>query len=222
MPVELCGSYLLFGALALGGDNSRLRLLTLTAATLACQVLRPVYTPFFCGALLAELLHRLPGRRGFAYDLAGAALLAVAWGGSVCFRGRWLVLTAGAVVLAALLSPTFQRLLRCRLSLWLGAISFPLYLVHAFVLYGPACWLTARLHEAGATVPQLFSVVPAATVAMSLLLASLMRPIEDLAQAVAHRVGAAAVSLRMGAVWPRRSPGRIPSATWAGGDRLAS
>lgn len=212
MPVELCGSFLLFGTLAIAGDNRRLRTICFITALIFSQILRPIYAPFFCGAILAQLLHTAPSTGSILLrNIAGLVLFAAAWCESAFFRDRFIIVGATMLVAATMLSPLLQSALRFRFSQWLGAISFPLYLVHSYVLFGPTCWLTIRLHEINVPLPYLFWIVVAVTIVLALQLAWLLRPVETLAQNASRWIGAAVVDgVRLSSKETSRHPRSVP------------
>ena len=91
-------------------------------------------------------------------------------------------LSAAALLIAAVvMSPGLQRLFQCRLSRFLGAISFPLYLSHVVVICSLGSWLALEMHDAGYSHDTLYVVVLVTCIVASLVLASLLWPIEDVA-----------------------------------------
>lgn len=189
MPVELFGSWILFGILGLFGRKRFMRLTALCCAVLISRHTDDTYVPFFYGALLADLpLARLVGRR-WAAEGAAWTLVGAAWFGSAAYRGAAAGEMAALLVTAVVISPAMQRPLRAGLSRWLGRISFPLYLVHCYVLFGPACWATLKLSDAGIPMPAIILLVAPGTIAASLALASLMQPIDAAGRLAARWVG---------------------------------
>ncbi len=190
MPVELFGSLMLFATLGVFGRKRSVRLVAIGCAAAVCQAAEANYVPFFYGAILADLpLGRLAARRRFAEGVA-CALVGAAWFGSAAYRGTMVGEAAALLVLAACISPAIQQRLRTDLSRWLGRISFPLYLVHCYVLFGPACWATLKLSDAGVPMPVIVLLVAPGTIGASLALATLMQPIDTMGRLAARWVGA--------------------------------
>ena len=85
---------------------------------------------------------------------------------------------ASVFVGSVLLAFPLQRFFSLPLSRWLGHISFPLYLVHISVLCSLGCWLIVRVDAAGYGPVAMVSIVSAAVLGVSLLLAHLLQPME--------------------------------------------
>ncbi|AWB85806.1 acyltransferase family protein [Mycetocola zhujimingii] len=132
-----------------------------------------VYLPtFFLGTLMAV---HLPGIRAWAdrvnrrggwfiwgaLAVASVVLLVLSWltrdiapAGSSASAALWGLAGAGAagLIVVAIGSPLAERMLSARLPLWLGRVSFSLYLVHvpvlasvAFLIGDAAWWLVALI-----------------------------------------------------------------------------
>ncbi|MGD0272506.1 MAG: acyltransferase family protein [Gaiellaceae bacterium] len=124
---------------------------------------------FGVGALLMlalRLFERLPGRLALAFDLAGAAAVGVSafYIQQVGFRETSALLpVAGACLLIAAGTRTplgFTRLLSLRPVVWLGDISYSLYLWHwPFIVFAKALWPSHGAWLAG--VAAAVSLLPA-------------------------------------------------------------
>ena len=186
--VELLFYLLLVGMTLIGITRQRMLLLCLVwppAAALAGQfhsevavgLLQPNYAPFFCIGILLHLAYREGWSGGIALLLGMNYLFAlwisssyyIPWslsvaGAPVSFRGLALLLTAS---IAAIAAATMTRLARVdwRWLSTLGALTYPLYLVHEF----PG-WVL--MHHLTALLPAY--VVVATAVAVMLVVAHLV------------------------------------------------
>lgn len=198
MPIEIAGSFMLFGAMALFGAARRLRLLAGAVALALTWIGAPNVAGFAAGALISEFIaspaYDAPWRRRLG-DAIGVVLLAGAFVGAIRHHmplsPRLYVPIAIPIVLAVVLSPRLQWLLQCRLSRFLGHVSFPLYLVHMLVILGPGGWAILRLHAAGLSLGATALLVVPAVLALSLLLAWLFSPVERFAVSASHRIARA-------------------------------
>lgn len=158
MKIELLGSLAIFLLYAL--TQGRLRLLALAAGGVAVLLwLSDAYMCFVFGAALYEAhRRRLLQSRSVALSI-GALVAAVMLGGPGegahvrlhlpdvppewhLGRSRGVVvgLAAALLIYATLTLPALARLFACRLPVFLGRISFGLYLVHVPPLYTIVAW----------------------------------------------------------------------------------
>lgn len=79
------------------------------------------------------------------------------------------------VVVAIVLTPALQRILRNRLCQWLGAISFPLYLIHILIIATVGFHLAARLTPGYGAALAIW-VAGIGSIAACLVLATLITP----------------------------------------------
>lgn len=194
MPIELAGSYMLFAIFAVFGRFWRARFLAYIVAFGLTWMYAPYLAAFVVGAVAAEYgQSHLPQilRRHNAGNVLGFLLLTAAAIASDLLRDNYsphkVTALAAVVVGAVILSPALQALLQTRMSRWLGQVSFPLYLVHAFVIYGPACWLIVFLSAAGFSHHAVVAAVVPTIVVLSLCGARLFLPMEELAIRASRR-----------------------------------
>ena len=184
MPIEFLGSLLVY-ALLLGFSLAGLlrrghRVAIAALLTAALMVVsKPEAACFGAGYLIAEMLYAPP--RALAVGRwAGVALVAIG-GALVALNGelddaRGLVLAAGAVASIACW-PALRRLFSSRVSLWLGAISFPLYLSHVIVIdCGSRLFL--EFVRSGMPLETATHVCAAIAIPACLLAARLLMPVE--------------------------------------------
>ncbi len=190
MPIEFRGSFVVFGLgallIALRGAKPLARSLLILLAAVIAGFADRYMVSFVAGVALAELI----GERRPAVPLAvglGMALLAVWLAGYYPERGFYGWLTAhlhihpdqsyfhmaGSLIaiLAIEATPALRRALSGRLSLFLGQLSFPVYLLHVPVLCsaGSAVFLATQSTLPGVG-PKLAAM--ATTLVLSVILAT--------------------------------------------------
>ncbi len=195
MMYELCGSYLLFATLALFGSGAHLRRFVLIVMCLLSTYFDPLYGLFFSGALLAEANVVLSSHKladavpAIVRNGVGLLLVASTWAVSAFARDRYQSGPALALLAATVLSPWLQAVYHTRLSQWLGRISFPLYLVHGYVIFGPGAWMITKLHEQGFDIARTAAIEVPTVIALSLAAGTLLLPVERLSKYAAHLTG---------------------------------
>jgi peptidoglycan/LPS O-acetylase OafA/YrhL len=190
MPIELCGSFPLFGTTAIFGEKRVVRTGAFFVGFVVARLFCPVYALFFCGALLFEVgpaFCAQLGKRGA--NLVGLSLAGAAFLNSVFFRGHHETFAAAAIVSGVLTSPWLQFCMEARFSQFLGRISFPLYLTHCYIMVGPACWAILKLQALGFDLSTSAAVVSPLSVLASLVLAWLFAPIETASIRIARLAG---------------------------------
>lgn len=188
MQYELLGSFLVLGGLYLL-DGARLRIAGyLVALTLAFHFQSPLGA-FVFGMALADLsssmlIRRVKPYKG--YSILATALLATALYIAM-FRLGFTTTPFGLSAIAACIIgligmiPFMRQALSSPLSLWLGRISFPLYLTHLLVICSVSSWAYLGMTKRGYT-PVTASVITALlTVAVALGAAMLFAPVESFA-----------------------------------------
>lgn len=200
MPFEMLGSLLIFGMLFLAGPNRAFQGFS-TIAFIA-------WTGFTGSPLLA-----------FALGMAVALVSATAQSYDVPFRSPalgWILLVAtlttslyralgggpvqlslyaAAILIAVQLTPALRGLLSNRVSQWLGALSFPLYLTHLLVFCSISSYFVLALGENGDLGASARIVIALATIAAALVVAAAFEPVERLAIRVSRAISSAAISL---------------------------
>lgn len=199
MAYEFCGSYMLFATLALFGDVKAPRRFALVAMCTITTYIDPLYGLFFGGALLAEANVVWTRRKSLLAtspivgNLIGLMLLAFAWTSSTLVRAEYQTIyqniPALALLAAVLVSPWLQKGLHLRPSQWLGRVSFPLYLVHGYIIFGPGAWAITMLDQQGFTIGQIAAIVVPSVIVLALVAGRLLVPVEHLAKRAAHYMG---------------------------------
>jgi peptidoglycan/LPS O-acetylase OafA/YrhL len=137
MPIELVGSFLVFGFLALfGGVRNRWLLYAIGGGLLFARG-EYHYLDFLLGVALCDLwAHNQRTWRKALPLMPALALIAAG-----VFLVPWKPVKALAVVAATAASPAVQRQLRARWLALLGRLSFGLYLVHMPIVCSLGCGL---------------------------------------------------------------------------------
>ena len=193
MPAEMMGSFLLFGLAALSDRHGTARRFYYAVGVFLTWRLQPYLVPFIYGMIIAEVMQSEVYRRvseGFIGNLAGLTLFVVACTFSVIDRYRSdaheLGVIACVTVLAACLSPALRNFFQNRVSLWLGHLSFPLYLMHSFVICSYSCYMILWLNEKAWVPSSIALFVVASTIILSLAAAQLFSPVERGAVVASH------------------------------------
>ena len=170
MQYEFKGSLLLFGALSLTARSRNRWLVVLILAAVCLSYNGSPYAEILCGSLLCMLWCErgaMLTNKPLALALLTASLF-FAWrfpirmslGNAGGVANAWIdsMIAAIGVVSAVAFSPLLQRALSTRTFVWLGKISFPLYLIHTPIILsvGTGTYVFLRTigwgHESAAVV----------------------------------------------------------------------
>lgn len=182
MPVELAGSMLVFVFWYLAPALKSLRgALFLLVGAMLC--LGSYYSLFFFGVLLSQwradgLLERFRTRA--AWQVAAPILIVVAaYLNAANYEGenhRHLNLVCSMLLVFCFYTSRISlQVFRSRLSLFLGEVSFPLYLTHLAVIVSLTSWLIVRAGHVDAAAALEISL---ASVAVALVVAAAFRRVE--------------------------------------------
>ena len=196
MSIELIGSALVIALLAVCG-RAAWRLWIYVVLTGVLAAVASFYALFVAGILLAEFYARgLPNTwwsRAFliAGFIAGLLVPLYYWSGVPGALGLLGIIAwcCGWIFLAPL-----RRLLELPLSRWFGRISFPLYLVHAPLVYSLCLYVLRHVATLGMSEGATDLIVVAISAPAALLVAWLFTPVNELAITVSRRLGRVAVS----------------------------
>ena len=186
MRPELIGSCIVFGFLALFGHRANRASMGFAIAALLALAGFTMLALFPLGIGLAIVRADRPALRlsritGIALLLAGLWL-----GGLYDYTGDWHMripithsvinsadgppcLGAVLVVLGLVFTPEYRGAVERRIFLWLGKISFGVYLCHVPIIMSLGCWLYLEMRNGGWEHGQSIAGVTAAVVPLSLL-----------------------------------------------------
>ncbi|MGB6914351.1 MAG: hypothetical protein WBE42_16600 [Pseudolabrys sp.] len=191
MFYEFLGSFMVFATVAiLRPLHLRTWLLGLLFAILA--VYQSFFALFIAGILIADLFGRIENQK--SRNTAGAILCAI--GPLLSFlpeTGSRLMYVAAPVSMVAgvaLFAPV-KRLFENRIGDFPGRISFPLYLVHAAVIYSFSVSGLDVLAAFGFEPSAQRWLIGVATVPVAIFFAILFCPVNDLSVALSRRFGSA-------------------------------
>ena len=212
MPIELAGSALVFGLLAVFGRWSwRVWMYGMLFAGLL--LFNSVYGLFVGGLILAEF-HARDCFRGRLARYVLPALFVVGallpWLVRFIPLGIYFVSVVGMCAAVAWSAP-LRWFFETGTSRFLGRVSFQLYLVHGPLLYSFSLWLKSALLSYGLDLGTTHLIISLLTVPAAIGVAILFTPINDAGIAVSRRFGAWIVERVSGA--PRRG---MPNPSWPG------
>jgi peptidoglycan/LPS O-acetylase OafA/YrhL len=194
MSLELIGSAVVIGLLAVLG-RVRWRLWVYAPLMVGLMVTNSLYCLFVAGILLAELwASGAPETRWFRSLLAAgfvAGLLVPVFTSGITPPG---LLGIVAWCAAWIFLAPLRALLQSRVSRWLGLISFPLYLMHAPLVYSFCLYLLKQLEHSGLTQAATHVLVVAVSMPVALLAAWLFSPVNEFAIRFSRWLGRIVVS----------------------------
>jgi peptidoglycan/LPS O-acetylase OafA/YrhL len=194
MPVEFFGSYITLGFVTVFGG---VRLRAVAAAGLACVFAfhDSWYAQFLVGVLFAEIFLRewAHGPRcRFLWIMCLPIGIAL-----TMFPRSWHVtvylIAASFITAGFIFVPATRWFFENRLSRFLGHISFPLYLVHAPVIWAFSLKFIPYLEQAGASYATASILNAVVAIPLSFLAAVVFRPVNEFAIKAARRFGDAVV-----------------------------
>lgn len=182
MSIELIGSFVVLAMLWMTPSRARLWILALLSLVLILA--ESYYSLFVVGSLMADL-----SSRGYLSTLSGrVAAILLLFSAANPFIFPWgvnvgTIFGSVTLVIAVVSTPLLRRLMSAPLSIELGRISFPLYLVHESVMIivgSPLMQLYGASHGFSVQMLVLFLSFPAAYA---------LSPVNTLAIKVSRRVG---------------------------------
>lgn len=195
MPIELFGSFLVFGALALSSQSGWNRAAWIGAALVLCWRYQPLLVCFVYGLVLARIslradIIRLGNSR--VGDIVALVPLAAVITCSVTQRGEpaiylWPVVAA-LFVAVPMMSRTIRGVFEMSISQFFGKISFPLYLMHSTVICSAGSYLALTMHDRGYGAHSIAWTVLIVVLIVSVGAGTLFEPIEHLAKTVSRHL----------------------------------
>lgn len=189
MSIELIGSAAVIALLAIFG-RVKWRLWVYTPVMLVLMAFDSFYALFVAGVLLAELY-----ASGVAAPRWFRGLLAACWCGGLLVPvlsnsvNPLGLLGIAAWCAAWIFLLPLRQLLEMPVSRWLGRISFPLYLMHAPVLYSFSLHLLRQVNGFGVSPAFANLIVVAMSLPVAILAAWLFTPVNDFATRFSRWLG---------------------------------
>jgi peptidoglycan/LPS O-acetylase OafA/YrhL len=141
---------------------------------------------FLFGALVAQQYSRQgPLLRICSHPISQGLLLVAFF---VTYQKVDPTFSATLIILLVAASPLLRRLLSARLSVFLGRISFPLYVIHMPIVCSATSWAIVSFYDPTSIGGSL--AIGVGTIALALLSARLLLPVEAFSIRFAHRVAA--------------------------------
>jgi peptidoglycan/LPS O-acetylase OafA/YrhL len=194
MSIELVGSFLIYGFLALFRRSDAVQWKIVMLIAVALFEAAPLYACFVLGYVIAELNRTFEPRRQSI--LLEIFLLIVFLSVSVIstssqFRGddRVTCLIATSLVTSASFSSRLRAIFSSKLSTFLGRISFPLYLIQIPVICSWSSYLLIKLPLLGVSSRVATGTNLLTTVLVCLVLSVLFLPIEKFSIYASRRIG---------------------------------
>jgi peptidoglycan/LPS O-acetylase OafA/YrhL len=186
MSIELYGSFLILGALAVFGW-CRWRVVALAVLAGALLLLQSMMALFVLGAVLALCFQRgwidfLPRWLGFLFLALGCiAPFVLSWSADA-----WNMLSVTLLTAGCLRFERVRKWLSNPLSSHLGRISFPLYLIHGPIMLVVGAPLMQRYWQ-GSVAAGL--AIGLATVAVSIVASYALVPVNEISIKISRRIG---------------------------------
>lgn len=206
MPYEMAGSFIIFGLLLLSSRSIYIQIGVTAAFFSVSAWSNSPFLAFALGMALAYICSQTwwgALKKHQLGDIASWLVLLISIG-LATFRlpsrdPLALSFISSAILLTVLVNQPLQNWLTSRFSLWLGAISFPLYLTHLLVICSASSFLYIFIMGKNLSAILGLILIGAITVALCLLTAQLFRPIEQ----VSVQVGRAFARLIWRAIQPK-------------------
>ena len=156
MSFEIIGSFIVF-LFCYSWRSLKHPFAALVFATLTMLVLNSFYFLFLCGMVLSyarsrgwlDLLRGLKWTQPLSLAMVPTLLVVIGWRGDVGFPWPIAMSFCAAIVLSIYVNAWYRSFFASKFSVFLGKISFPLYLTHLWVLIFPMSWLVLHYAPAG-------------------------------------------------------------------------
>tara|TARA_B110000503_G_C7098330_1_gene392653 strand:- start:405 stop:1472 length:1068 start_codon:yes stop_codon:yes gene_type:complete len=188
MQIEIAGSFMIYAYLAIFRATEKIHWKVVLPLTTALFVAKPLLSCFLIGYIIAEINKKYNGDYLLSFlkikniEIFFISLFLISATLSTYFRSNdyEACFLASCIVLSVSFSRNLKSFFSNRLSNYLGRISFPLYLIQTPIICSWSSFLYLKLPALGfdmitSNLINLFS-----TVALSLLSATLLLPIEKL------------------------------------------
>jgi peptidoglycan/LPS O-acetylase OafA/YrhL len=184
MPIELLGSYAIFGYLGIFRRSQRIQYRVAFAIIIALFVISPNFGCFFFGYLVAEVcaldlnaFKLLPATLTEVASLAAFSVLCII---STQIRNNELgTCLVGCLMVASIIaSTTLVRVLSSPVSRFLGKISYPMYLVQLPIICSWSSFAFLELEAAKIDSNFTIAIVTVSTLAICIAIGTLLVPLD--------------------------------------------
>lgn len=194
MPIELLGSFLIYGYLGVFRNAAAVNWKFLACIIAVLFVISPMFACFFAGHAIAEIdkhVQDRPWLQGRALQYGLLALFGLTLFGSIFFRhnDRITFVIATSLVLTASLSTPLKAFFSNKVSEFLGEISFPLYLIQIPIICSWSSWLFIVLPEAGYDRVTSNVIILFSTIVLCVIAAVLLLPLERFSMNYSKKIG---------------------------------
>ncbi|MEM9327170.1 MAG: acyltransferase [Bacteroidota bacterium] len=173
MKVELYGSFLCFALLGLTRGHRMRWIIYLALVIWTVLSAKFPLLSFLLGFFLSDYDNSRgatpapPRSKAFDVSFILLFILAIAWGGRPNFYGVVYVLLCAALTVSVLRSDFLKRLLGSRPMVWLGRISFGLYLLHLPIIFSLSSYfyLEVGSYQRWGLYLTVFSTIPLSLIA---------------------------------------------------------
>jgi peptidoglycan/LPS O-acetylase OafA/YrhL len=197
MPIELIGSFMIYAYLGIFRTTESVRWRLVLLSTFVLFIIKPLYSCFLIGYLIAEVNRKYSGGIVSSFlntkqnEIFFVSIFFISAALSTYFRGNAYATCffATCIVISVSFSRNLKSFFSNKLSKYLGRISFPLYLIQIPVICSFSSFLylkfpTLGLGQVTANLINFF-----ATVALALVVATLLLPVEKLSVTYSKKIG---------------------------------
>ena len=197
IPIEILGSFMIYSYLGIFRSTEKIHIKLAAMIAIALFAINPLLFCFFAGYLISELnnnksygefIWRPIQRWGNLISLA--MFLACAFL-STFFRDndfRTSIFASG-IVLSISLSPTLKTFFQNKYSIFLGKISFPLYLIQIPIICSWSSYLYLKLPALGFSITTSNLINFISTIILAMVSAFILLPIEKISVRHSKKIG---------------------------------
>lgn len=195
MPIEIIGSFLIYGFLGLFRENSTVQWKIAIIIATHFFFSMPAYACFFIGYLIAELNSKFPINKEKVENilLERLSLLVFALISILSTyyidSDKLVCLFASLIILSASYSHHLRYFFSNAISSFLGEISFPLYLIHFLVIcsWSSFVYIVSIDHHLNLTIATYFNLISSTVICLGL--SYFLLPIETLSIKASKKIG---------------------------------
>ena len=195
MPIEIIGSFLIYGFLGLFRENSTVQWKIAIIIATHFFFSMPAYACFFIGYLIAELNSKFSINSNKVENVLIERLCLLAFALTSILSTYYIdsdklvCLFASVMILSVSYSYSLKHFFSNTISNFLGRISFPLYLIHFLVIcsWSSFVYIVSIDHHFNLTVATYFNLISSTVIC--LVLSYLLLPVESLSIRASKKIG---------------------------------